>query len=235
MKKRIWELDALRGFCLLGVIAVHLIFDLTVLYPIIDWRYPEWFNFLQEWGGSVFLVLSGVCVTLGSHPVRRGAIVFGAGMLITAVTYGMYALGFTNNSIVIWFGVLHCLGICMLLWPVFGKAPRWLLAVAGVAFVALGLYFSTLFVETHWLFPLGLKYRGFISGDYFPIFPHLGFFLLGAFLGKTVYARKQSLLPKVNARIFPLNALQFIGRHSLEVYLLHQPVLAGICYLLTLR
>ncbi len=235
MKKRIWELDALRGLCLLGVIAVHLIFDLTVLYPIMDWRYPEWFSFLQEWGGTVFLVLSGVCVTLGSRSVRRGAIVFGAGMLITAVTCGMCALGFTGSSIVIYFGVLHCLGICMLLWPLFRKAPRWLLAVLGVAFVALGLYFSALWVESQWLFPLGLKYRGFTSGDYFPIFPHLGFFLLGAFLGKTVYAKKQTLLPKFNSRIFPLNALQFIGRHSLEIYLLHQPVLAGICYLLTLR
>ena len=43
MKKRVWELDALRGLCLLGVVAVHLIFDRTVLYRIIRWRAPDWF------------------------------------------------------------------------------------------------------------------------------------------------------------------------------------------------
>lgn len=235
MKKRIWELDALRGLCLLGVIAVHLIFDLTVLYRLIHWVRPEWFAFLQDWGGTIFLILSGVCVTLGSRSVRRGVIVFGAGMLITAVTYGMYTLGFANRSVVIWFGVLHCLGICMLLWPVFRRCKPWLLALIGSTLAVLGLHFLTMKVEAQWLFPLGLTYPGFTSGDYFPVLPHLGFFLLGAFIGKTVYAKKQTLLPGVNSRIFPLNALQFMGRHSLEIYLLHQPVLAGICYLLTLR
>ena len=235
MKKRIWELDALRGLCLLGVIAVHLIFDLTVLYRIIRWRAPDWFYFLQEWGGTIFLVLSGVCVTLGSRSIRRGIIVFCAGLLITAATYSMYHFGFTGKSIIIYFGVLHCLGVCMLLWPLYKKCPPWLLGILGAGLAALGLYFSGLLVESRWLFPLGLKYREFSTGDYFPILPHLGFFLLGAFIGKTVYAKKQTLLPKVNSRIFPLNALQFIGRHSLEIYLLHQPVLAGICYLLTLR
>ena len=235
MKKRIWELDALRGLCLLGVIAVHLIFDLTVLYRIVDWHAPDWFEFLQTWGGTIFLVLSGVCVTLGSRSVRRGLIVFGAGLLITAVTYGMYYLGFTGKSIVIYFGVLHCLGICMLLWWVFRKLSPRMLAILGILFVILGLALADLRVDHQWLFPLGLRYPDFVTGDYFPIFPHLGFFLLGAFIGKTAYARKQTLLPKVNDRVFPLRALQFIGRHSLEIYLLHQPILAGICYLLTLR
>jgi len=235
LKKRIWELDALRGLCLLGVIAVHLIFDLTVLYRIVDWRTPDWFDFLQEWGGTVFLVLSGVCVTLGSRSVRRGIIVFCAGLLITAVTYGMYHFQFAGKSIIIYFGVLHCLGFCMLSWPVFRKLSPRMLAILGAIFVILGLAFSDLRVENEWLFPLGLRYPGFVTGDYFPIFPHLGFFLLGAFIGKTAYAKKQTLLPKVNDRVLPLRALQFIGRHSLEIYLLHQPILAGICYLLTLR
>lgn len=234
MKNRIWELDALRGLCLLGVIAVHLVFDLTVLYPIIEWEYPAWFNFLQEWGGSIFLIISGVSVTLGHRPVRRGILVFGAGMLITGVSWGMYKLGFAASSIVIRFGVLHCLGICMLLWPVLRKCPWWAIAILGALFVVLGFWFDSIIVEAQWLFPLGLKYPGFASGDYFPLFPQLGFFLLGAIMGKTAYAKKQTLLPKVNARIFPLNALQFMGRHSLEIYLLHQPILAGICYLLIL-
>ncbi len=233
MKKRIWELDALRGFCILCVIAIHLIFDLTVLFPIVQWDYPDWFVFVQEWGGVIFLMLSGICVTLGSRSVRRGCIVFACGMLCTAVTFGMYMLNMADSSFIIRFGVLHCLGICMLLWWFFRKCPTWALVLTGLVIVLIGFEFANTWVENEWLFPLGLKYLDFTSGDYFPLLPHFGFFLLGAAMGKTVYAKKQSLLPRVNDRIFPLNALQFIGRHSLWVYLLHQPVLAGICYLLS--
>ena len=57
------------------------------------------------------MVLSGVCVTLGSKSVRRGLIVFSCGMLITAVTYGMYRLGMSGMDVVVKFGVLHLLGV----------------------------------------------------------------------------------------------------------------------------
>ena len=235
MTKRIWELDALRGLCILGVMAVHLLFDMTQLYRIVEWTLPEWFLWVQEWGGTVFLLLSGICVTLGSRCVRRGAVVFGCGMLCTAVTWGMAELGMMNSLFIIRFGVLHCLGLCMLLWPVFRKCGAGALAGLGLFLAVLGLVFAGLTVETPWLFPLGLTAEGFSSGDYFPMLPNVGFFLLGAALGRTVYKKKQSLLPMVNDRILPLRALQFIGRHSLWFYLLHQPVLAGVCYLLSLR
>jgi uncharacterized membrane protein len=234
MKQRIWELDALRGLCILGVMVVHLLFDLIWLYKIVDWTLPEWFLWLQEWGGTVFLLLSGICVTLGSRSIRRGAVVFGCGMLCTAVTWAMSKFGFMSSLLIIRFGVLHCLGLCMLLWPVFRKCSAGALAGVGAVLVVLGLVFAGLTVENPWLFPLGLTTAKFSSGDYFPMLPNLGFFLLGAALGRTVYKKKQSLLPGINSHIAPLRALQFIGRHSLWFYLAHQPVIAGICYLLSL-
>ena len=57
MQKRIWELDALRGLCVLGVVVVHLIYDLVELYEIIDWEYPVAYEFLQQWGGVLFLLM----------------------------------------------------------------------------------------------------------------------------------------------------------------------------------
>ena len=115
MKNRIWELDAFRGICLIGMVIVHFVYDLTELYGILSWNPPEGFVFVQQWGGVLFLLLSGICVTLGSRSVRRGLIVFASGMIVSAVTYGMYHFGFTGKSILIYFGVLHCLGVCMLL------------------------------------------------------------------------------------------------------------------------
>ena len=232
MKKRIWELDAFRGICLIGMIGVHLVYDLTVLYKIITWQPPDIFVFVQRWGGLLFLLLSGICVTLGSRSVRRGIIVFIAGLIVSGVTYGMYRFGFSGKSIVIYFGVLHCLGVCMLLWGCFRKLPWWALALLGLAFTALGLYFRTLTVENPWLFPLGLTTQTFVTSDYFPILPNFGYFLLGAVLGKTLYRRKETLLPGVNPKNPILRFLQWMGRQSLWIYLLHQPILNGICMLI---
>ena len=235
MNKRIWDLDAFRGLCLIGVVIVHFVYDLVELYGIIDWKYPAWFSFIKQWGGILFLLLSGVCVTLGKRSVRRGLIVFVCGLLISAVTYGMYALNMSGKGIIIYFGVLHCLGVCMMLWPLVKKLPWWALAAVGVAFVALGFWMKEQpGVDTQWLMPLGLPWEGFKSSDYFPLFPNLGYFLVGAAIGRTAYANKQSLLPKVPAEKGILGFLQWCGRQSLWIYLLHQPICSGICYLLLL-
>ncbi len=236
MKKRIWELDAFRGLCVLGMVAVHFVYDLVDLYKIIAWEYPDWFSFIKSWGGLLFLLISGISATLGSRSVRRGIIVFAFGMVVSAVTYGMYYFGFAWIGIIIYFGVLQCLGTCMILWPIFKKLPWWALAILGAAFVALGFWMQAQpGVDVKYLMPLGLPWKNFYSSDYFPLFPNLGYFLLGAALGKTVYRSKQTLLPKVNEKNPVLRFLQFTGRHSLEVYILHQPILSGICMLLTLR
>lgn len=235
MKRRIWELDAFRGLCILGMVIVHFVYDLVDLYGLVDWDYPGWFAFVMDWGGVLFLVLSGICVTLGSRSVRRGLIVFGCGMICTVVTTGMYLLKFSGKGIIIYFGVLHCLGICMLLWPTLKKCPAWLLAVLGAVLAALGLYLhAEVRVDFPWLIPLGVLQPGFASSDYFPLLPNLGYFLIGAAIGRSAYRRKQTLLPRVNDRNPVLRFLQLCGRHSLWIYLLHQPALSAIFFLLTL-
>ena len=233
MKKRIWELDVFRGICILGVIAVHFIYDLVELYQIVDWEYPLLFSIVKNWGGVLFVVLSGVCVTLGRRSVRRGLIVFGCGMVITAVTFGMYKFGF-DKSIMIYFGVLHCLGVCMILWALFKKCPTWLLALLGIAMVILGLYLrGRITASDYWLIPLGFLPPRFATSDYFPLFPNLGYFLLGSTLGRTVYRKKESLLPQVNQNHFLVRFFSFCGRQSLLIYLAHQPILALVCSLLS--
>lgn len=236
-KKRIWELDALRGVCILGMLIFHLMYDVTELFGLIPWQIPGWLTVIASAGARMFLLLSGLCVTLGSRPLRRGLTVFGCGMLCTAVTWAMYKLGFSDQGMVIRFGMLHCLGLCMLLWPLFRKNPNWLLAVLGGLILVLGWYWdiSQIRVASRWLFPLGLRYRGFSSGDYYPLMPCLGWFLLGAVLGRTVYKAKQSLLPRVDADLPMVRFFRLCGQHSLLIYLVHQPVFSGLLTLLTLK
>lgn len=172
-KSRIWELDALRGVCILCVIVVHFLFDLS-FFGGFQLTLPAWYVFLQEYGGAIFVLLSGCCATLGTRSVRRGCIVFAAGMLITGVTYGMYRLGMSGADVVVKFGVLHLLGVCMILYPIFKKLPPAALASLGIIIAVTGFAIRGVVVPQHWLFPLGLTYEGFVSSDYFPLFPAAG-------------------------------------------------------------
>ena len=236
MKKRIWELDALRGLFIIGVVIVHLMYDLVELYRLIEWEYPPLFAFVMQWGGVLFFLISGISVTLGSRCIRRGLLVLAGGFIISAVTWGMYLLNFADKGIIIYFGVLHCLGVCMLLWPVFRKLPHWALAFVGAALVALGFYLRTLDPpSTQWLAVLGLPGVGFVSSDYFPILPYLGFFLLGSAVGKSVYKHKQSLFPKVKGENPIIRFFLLCGKYSLWIYLLHQPLLNGILFLIAMN
>ena len=71
-KQRIWELDALRGLCILCVVIVHFLFDL-VYFVGLDVSFPPVYVFIQQYGGVIFVILSGCCATLGSRSFRRGA------------------------------------------------------------------------------------------------------------------------------------------------------------------
>ncbi len=238
-KNRIWELDALRGICILGMMVVHFVFDLNE-FAGLGLTMPGWFNFCQRYGHILFILISGICAALASRSFRRGVIVFCAGLLVTGVTLFMVCVLKFNRSLSIFFGILHLLGLCMILFPLFRRLPVWALAVLGAGFVALGVWLAALepvavsFPSAQGLLlgAIGIRPAGFYSGDYFPIFPNLGWFLLGAVLGRTAYRRRESLLPKVNADFFLLRFFRFCGRHSLWIYLLHQPVLAGLTMLL---
>lgn len=232
MKKRIWELDAARGLCVLGMVAVHLVYDLTELYGIVNWRYPAWFSLIKNWGGVLFLQISGISATLGSRCVRRGLIVFACGMVCTAVTWGMYRLGMAGRSILIYFGVLHCLGCCMMLWWLFRRLGNWALGLCAGGLIGLGLWLRGQVFSFPWLMPLGFRFSGFASSDYFPLLLNFGFFLAGALLGRLAYGEKKTLLPKVNENHAAVRFLTLCGRHSLLIYLLHQPLLSGVCMLL---
>ena len=234
-KSRIWELDALRGVCILCVIVVHFLFDLS-FFGGLDLTLPAWYVFIQEYGGAIFVVLSGVCVTLGSKSVRRGLIVFACGMLITAVTYGMYRLGMSGADVVVKFGVLHLLGVCMLVYPAFKKLPPAALALLGLAIAITGYAIRGIIVPQRWLFPLGLTYEGFTSSDYFPLFPQLGYFLIGAAIGKTAYREKRTFLPGAFQQTPVARFFCWCGRQSLFIYLLHQPIVYGLLeFVLLLR
>jgi len=217
-KERIWELDFFRGICILFVIYVHFSFDINFfLNKSIE---PSLFlTLLSEYGGIFFVILSGICVTLGSHSTKRGLIVFSAGILISIVSFIFY------RDLFISFGVLHLLGLCMIMYPLFKKMPVYLISAIGLVIIVLGYYFATFYIKSPYFFYLGLTTSNYSSGDYFPLFPNLGYFLLGIVLGKTLYKNKTTLFEKFPSNTLPVRIITACGRHSLWIYLLHQPLI----------
>ena len=217
---RLWELDALRGFLILCVIVIHFLYFVSEFYLGEEITNPI-YRILKEYGSCFFILLSGVCVTLGHHPVRRGLFLIPVALVITLVTYVL----FPEMAIV--FGILHLLSFCMITYPLYKKLPAWVLLLPAAFLLYFGFFTELPIVETRLLVPLGFLYKGFSSFDYFPIIPHFGYFLIGVFLGKTVYGKRRSLFlrPKLFSPLWRF--LEWCGRYSLYFYLAHPPLFLG--------
>lgn len=125
-------LDELRGLDLISMMLYHGMWDVVFLFGVAQKWYTGRPGFV--WQQSicwVFILLSGFCLPLGHHPFRRGAVVFGAGALVTAVT-----LLFLPEDVV-WFGVLTLLGSSMLLTAALDPLLRRVPPAVGVAVSAL--------------------------------------------------------------------------------------------------
>ena len=203
-------LDELRGLDLISMMLYHGCWDLVNLFGIqADWYYGLPGHLWQQSICWVFILLSGFCVQLGHHTLRRGAQVFGAGALVTAVT-----LLFMPEDRVI-FGVLTLLGSAMLLTGLLEKPLRRIPPVAGFAISAVYANYVTAY--------FGFYPWWFYSTDYFALLPWLFLFWAGYFLYGIV--GRQRMEPLRRSVCPPLG---WLGRHSLLLYLLHQPVIYGV-------
>jgi uncharacterized membrane protein len=208
------------------MIIVHGLYDLNLLDT------SSVFSFVQQWGGVLFFLLSGICVTLGHRHIRRGLLVLGCGMLCTATTACLYLLGLADKGLIIYFGVLHCLGASMLLWQVFSRLNHLaILLISGICIAAGFVLNGNYYVSFPWLLPFGFQFPGFSSADFFPLLPNIGYFLLGTLLGYKLYQKKVSLFPNYDTEKSYIRFLCWCGSHSLPIYLLHQPALAGLLWL----
>lgn len=232
-RPRIWEIDFLRGLSIILMVGYHLLFDLgefrgvkSFLGFATDLSGIGWMA-AQAFFAGIFVILSGVSSTLSRSNIRRGLKLLVVAAAVTVVTW------FFEPSSAVLFGILHCLAVSILLYgALFERKGPAACAAWGAVIIGLAALLPTLrnalAVDFDWLLPLGLYGPTFASYDYFPLIPWFGVFLAGAALGKTVYAPGKSLLPRPPRETF----VNFAGRHSLLIYVVHQPVIMGILYLL---
>ncbi|MGL5512612.1 MAG: heparan-alpha-glucosaminide N-acetyltransferase, partial [Sporomusa sp.] len=149
--------------------------------------------------------------------------VLAAALAITVVTY-IY-----TPTAYIRFGILHLLAAGMLAAPLFRRTGALSLAITGTGVIVLGRQFTDMTVATAGLIPFGLQPPGFASLDYYPLFPWLGVILFGMAAGKIFYPKQQSYWPSA-AGYRLVRWLSWLGRRSLLIYLMHQPIILSILY-----
>lgn len=225
------EIDLLRVAAIAMMMVYHLAFDLEFYYGWnIDVTSGGWW-WLEKVTANLFLLLVGISFVLSwsrspqwSKYWKRGVTIFCYGLIVSITTY------IFDSQTYIRFGILHCIGVSMILLPLFARFKWWNL-ILGIAVIALGAYLEHLSVQTLWFVPLGLKPLSFVSVDYFPLAPSFGFILIGTFLGQ-LFAQHRHLLHEMNPDTKPARIISGISKHSLLIYMLHQPIILGMLTIL---
>lgn len=232
------ELDLLRTIAIALMVLYHTAFDLSFFFAVpLDPFAGGWF-LLQRVTATLFLLLvgTGFAISFGRMVRRRAGRsamlrkysgrslwLFACAALVSVATY------FVAGDQYVRFGALHLIATAVLLLPFLMPLKEWNVLLAAIIFV-LGRWISGITVTTSLFFPLGLTPAGFASVDYLPLVPWLAPVLLGAALGNFLYNR--SFL----ARHLPKNRFTSLlglpGRHALLLYLVHQPVVLGLLWML---
>ncbi|CCJ07580.1 DUF1624 domain-containing protein [Methylocystis sp. SC2] len=236
-------LDAARGIAVLAMVVFHVIWDLAhfgYAPANLPWTAP-----VRIFGHSIafaFLFIAGVALVLANRAHirwsafwRRLALIGAAAALVSAGTYALFPNAF------VFFGILHCIAVASLIAVPFLLAPWPVALAAGAFFLVGGAFFTSSAFNADSLQWLGLSTSEPMTQDWRPLFPWAGALLLGVAAGKLslpIYGVRASASGE-GANPLPTPAkrewLPFLGRHSLLIYLAHQPALfaflMGIAYL----
>ena len=228
---RYFHIDVLRGIAIVMMVVFHFVFDLDHFqYIDVDFdRDPFWVNF-RTLIVTIFLCLVGISLQLATGRLlnfrryfRRLVQLVGAAAIVSFVSYSI----FPDRPIL--FGVLHFIALASVLGLLFRRF-YWMNLLLGVAVILLGIQFqSGLFDSAFWYWA-GLMRERPITSDYVPLFPWFGVVLIGMYLARVI--EKYELLSKTTQRKNGFSRLLALGgRHSLLIYLLHQPLFFGGFYL----
>ncbi len=221
------EIDFFRGVALVMMLISNFVTDLQYFAG-----YSEFEQFWRAFAlltASMFVFISGVSIWISHFRwkgyekfFKRFAKLFGLGLIITAFTKTFLEEG------TIYFGVLHFLGVASVLVIPFLRFGVKNLILAPL-FLAGKILVGNFHSDNIFLLPLGVTPVPFFTFDFFPIFPWFGVFLLGVGTGALIYPegvrRFEVSFPK------ELRCFAFLGRHTLKVYLVHQPIFGAILLL----
>jgi len=229
---RLQVVDALRGVAIGLMVVYHLCFDLNYFHVVsIDFNHETLWLGLRAVIVSLFLGLVGMSLHLaaararfGRAFLRRFGLVAGCAMLVTVAS----AVTFPRS--IIFFGVLHFIAVAMLLGRPMVHFYRANLVI-GLVLLVVGLSVQHPLFDHPALQWIGMMTHKPVTEDYVPLLPWFGVVLIGMFLGHTLCLPGLAPVRDWRSGRFQARALAFLGRHSLLIYMVHQPVLFAVLYL----
>lgn len=233
-RRRIGAIDVLRGIALIAMAIYHFSWDLE------HFGYLEpgtvgsggWKLFARLIAGS-FLFLAGFSLVLGNYPkIRTRNFLIRLGKIVAAALVITIATWFAFPSAFIFFGILHAIAAASVIGLLFLRVPPLLTLVVAAAAFAAPLYLRSAVFDTPALWWVGLSETLPRSNDYVPLLPWLAPFLTGLALARfTLATGFNERLASINTEGRLARGLSFGGRHSLSIYLIHQPLLFSLVYL----
>jgi uncharacterized membrane protein len=238
---RVEAVDLARAVALLAMAHYHLIWDLeTFGYLDPGTAGSGWPKLYARGIASTFLFLVGFSLVLAQWPVlktekflRRLATVVGAALIVSVGTYIAFPEAF------IFYGILHSIAVSSVVGLLFLRLPPLITLLAGAAVVALPFFYFSPVFDTPWLVWTGLSESLPRALDFVPFFPWFGPVLIGIAVARLARANgvvewmarwRPGEMPQWKTLLRPLD---FIGRHSLAFYLVHQPVLIALVWSLS--
>ena len=228
-QSRIWELDFLKGIALILMIITHLFFDLSEFFSVDVSSFGSFPSAVGKISAIIFMTVCGVSATIGKRNVQNGFRLLALATALSLVTAIFDRI--TGSEICIKFGILHFLAFAMIVSYFSKKLPVPVLVLLSFASFLLGKCFLSRFVNFPLLFPFGLRTREFFSGDYYPLFPNLSYIFFGNAVGKMLYKEKKSVFKK---SVKGFDVFNFLGRNTLVLYFIHQPILILILIFISL-
>ncbi|MCD7110304.1 DUF1624 domain-containing protein [Rhizobium sp. DKSPLA3] len=231
-RRRLGWLDVVRGIAILAMASYHFSWDLEYFgYLAPATVSTGLFKYYARGIASSFLLLAGFSLVLGHVPrFRRRAFLIRLAKIAAAAAVISLATWFAFPSGFIFFGILHSIAAASLIGLLFLRLPVVVtLAAAAAAFVA-PLYLRSAFFDTPALWWVGLSETLPRSNDYVPLLPWLAPFLTGIALGRIALAGNwlDRTAPSDGRPNKAARGLAFAGRHSLPIYLIHQPLLLSL-------
>lgn len=226
-RRRIAFFDMLRGFTIISMVLFHAAYDAAYIYGF-DMPWFQGTLFQDIWRASiswVFLALAGWMISCSRNNLKRAAVYGSAALVVWAATT-VAALD-TPVS----FGILFCMAASTAIYVALNPLLKHLHPAIPCA-AAFILFLLTLDVphrlyQVEGLAWLGFPAAGFTSGDYYPIVPFTFMYLAGAYASQ--------LFSRIRPEGYPawmyvdaVPALSRIGKLSLPIYLIHQPLLIVI-------
>ena len=226
---RIAAVDALRGIAIVAMIAYHFVFDLRFFGLVrADFENGPFWLSARAAIVSSFLLLVGVSLALARHAgvstprfARRVGVIALCALAASLASYVVFPQRF------IYFGILHCIAVASVLARPLAGRPALALGLGLVAIVA-GLAWSHPFFDSRATSWLGFNTVKPPTEDFVPLFPWLGVVLAGIAAGHALLRRDFAPIARLAKAPPPLT---WLGRHSLAVYMVHQPLLLGTLWL----